>query len=135
MGTLQPALLDYENKGEETTHDHNNGILVVKVRPREYDSPMIPTCKFNCALSLSLRADYDYNGHTYLDVCELIMDEMERLQKCLDDVHDDYSFEGFNATGFQLGQGDTSINQTEKIWGYTHSFTVFGVIEDVSNAD
>ena len=127
VGTLQPAMQDMV-KGEE---EGGMGVLVVKVQPRSYDTPTIPTCRINCALSLSLRADLDYNGKTYFDVCSMLVNEMERLQKCLSDVHREFAIpdEGFTPTGFQLGEGDTGVNVQSKVFSYTHTFTVFGVID------
>ena len=106
-GTLQPSMFDV--KGEE--EDGKKGVLVVKFSPREYTSPMTPECQLNCALSFTLRADVDYNGKNYLEVCDLIMNELEKFQKCLYDVHQEYSLPNeFNATGFKLGSGQTSVD-------------------------
>ena len=109
----------------------------MKIFPREYATPTVPTCTIRGSISLSLRADVDFSGNTYLDVCEAIMNEMERLQKCAHQTHEDYSVpsEGFDVTGFQLGQGDTGINQQGKIFTYLHQFTVLGVIREVQNID
>lgn len=129
IGTLQTTTFEQLKAEEE---NGSSGVLVVKIFPREYATPTVPTCTIRGSISLSLRADIDFNGKTYLQVCSAIMDEMERLQKCACQVHEDYSVpsEGFDVTGFQLGQGDTGINQQGKIFTYLHQFTVFGVIRD-----
>lgn len=109
----------------------------MKIFPREYATPTVPTCTIRGSISLSLRADVDFSGNTYLDVCEAIMNEMERLQKCAHQTHEDYSIpsEGFDVTGFQLGQGDTGINQQGKIFTYLHQFTVLGVIREIPKGE
>lgn len=126
IGTLQPTLLE---KAEEESS--KMGVVVVKVSPREYETPTVPTCRMNCAISVSLRADKDFNGRTYLEVCDTIINELERFQKCLHDVHELYSIpDEFNVTGFLLGQGQTSIDQTNKTWNYIHNYTVYGILDN-----
>ena len=134
IGTLQPTTFG-ELKAEE--EKGSSGVLVVKIFPREYATPTVPTCTIRGSISLSLRADVDFSGNTYLDVCEAIMNEMERLQKCAHQTHGDYSIpsEGFDVTGFQLGQGDTGINQQGKIFTYLHQFTVLGVIREIPKGE
>lgn len=85
-GTLQPSIF---LKGEQ--EQDMAGTLVVKVSPREYETPTVPTCQLSCAVALDLRADIDYSGRTYLEVCDIILGELEQLQKCLADVHQRYS--------------------------------------------
>jgi len=133
VGTLQPTLFD-EVKAEETKGAV--GILAVKVSPREYATSTIPTCQIRGGLSLNLRADVDYSGKNYIEVCDIIMNQMERFQKCLPEVHEEFSVpdEYFRATGFQLTSGDTAVNKDAKTFQYTHGFIVFGVVSDMPNS-
>lgn len=123
-GTLQPSFLK-ASEGLDT------GVLVVKVSPREYDTPMVPSCKLNCTLSLSLRADIDFSGKSYLEITDMVVEELEKFQKCLNDVHEIYCLPNeFEPTGFLLGAGETSIDRNNKTWLYAHTFTIYGIVND-----
>lgn len=124
-GTLQPSIF---TKGED---EGTIGTLIVKMNPREYETTMVPTCQINGAVALSLMADVDYNGKTYLDICDIIMNELEKFQKCLDDVHELYTIsDEFVPTGFQLTTGETSIDTTNTLWNYSHNFIIYGIVQD-----
>lgn len=98
-GTLQPETL----KAVEGDADI---VVVVKIQPRAYQTATTPICQIEGTVSLVVRADVDYNGHTYLDVCDSMMTQFETWQKCLDDAHEDFAVEGrFQVAGFQLGSG------------------------------
>ena len=123
-GTLQPSFLK-ASEGIDT------GVLVVKVSPREYDTPMVPSCRLNCTLSLSLRADLDFSGKNYLEITEMLIEELEKFQKCLEDVHQIYCLPNeFEPTGFLLGSGETSIDRGSKTWIYAHTMTIYGIVND-----
>lgn len=122
-GSLQPEII----KGVE---DESQIIVVVKVSPRSYSSPTIPTCQIDIKVSLALRADVDFSGKNYLDVCDILMSRFEIWQKCLDDAHEDFHIPGeFSIVGFQLGNGTTAMDPDKTIWQYTHDFTIYGVVE------
>ncbi len=123
-------LTDENVKGEEEANV--NGVLAVKISPRQYATPTVPDTTINGAISLSVRADVDWSGEMYLGVVAEIMTELEKLQECYCSTHSEYSIPelGYCVTGFQLGQGDSSVNPTSKIFGYTHNFTMFGVIHN-----
>lgn len=128
-GTWDVASLD-DVKAEED--EDAVGVLVVKTSPRQYRTPTVPDATINGGISLTVRGDVDYNGQVYLNAVQKIMREMERLQKCWHDAHQIYSMpeEGWTVTGFQLTQGDNTLNPTTKVWNYTHSFVVYGVIDE-----
>ena len=69
-GSLQPEIL----KGVET---ESAILVVVKASPRSYSSPTVPTCQIDFEVQLTLRADIDYGGKNYLDVCDLLMNQYE----------------------------------------------------------
>lgn len=123
-GTLQQSFLK-ASEGLDT------GVLVVKVSPREYDTPMVPSCRLNCTLSLSLRADIDFSGKNYLEITDMLVEELEKFQKCLEDVHQIYCLPNeFEPTGFLLGAGETNIDRSNKTWLYAHTFTIYGIVND-----
>lgn len=125
-GTLQSSFL----KGSEGA---DTGVLVLKVSPREYETPTVPACKLNCTLTLSLRADIDFQGKDYLEITDMIVEELEKFQKCLCDVHEIYCLPNeFNPTGFLLGAGETNIDRNNKTWLYAHTFTIYGIVEEQS---
>ena len=64
-----------------------SGVLVVKIQPRQYATPTVPDATLNGAISLSIRADVDWSGKTYLDVCDIVVKEMEKLQQCYHSTH------------------------------------------------
>lgn len=124
IGSMQPSTVE---KAEE---DGGTGVLAVKVQPREYETPTVPTCRLNGVLSLQVRADADFGGGTFLDVCDVVMDELEDLQKCLYDVHERYAVPNeWMPTGFVVGAGDVNVDAQARTWGYTHAFTMYGIIE------
>ena len=122
-GTLQPDLL----KAKE---QDCGVLLVVKVSPRSYSSPTIPTCNIDVTVQLNTRADIDFQGKTYLDVCAVLMEQWEKWQRCMEDAHEDFTIpDRFTIVGFQLGKGTTAIDGDKTIWQYTTNFTLFGVVE------
>lgn len=119
-GSLQPEIL----KGVET---ESAILVVVKASPRSYSSPTVPTCQIDFEVQLTLRADIDYGGKNYLDVCDLLMNQYETWQRCLDDAHDDFTLPEFSMVGFQLGNGSNAADPDKVVWQYKHNFTVYGV--------
>lgn len=51
--------------------------LTVKTDPRSYGSPTLPETTLDIGFTLVVRADVDYNGKTYLDLCDILMKQME----------------------------------------------------------
>lgn len=103
-------------------------IIMAKSAPRQYTSPTMPTCQIEVTVNVLARADLDWNGMKYLDVISKTTQALEQWQKCLQDTHEDFSFEGeFRCVGFQLGAGSYSFDPQDKTWQYVHSMTVFGV--------
>ncbi len=128
VGSLQPTAVN-ELKAVEAESAH--GLVVVKAAPRQYSSPTIPTCEIEIGVTANIRADVDYNGMTYLDVASKIMSVLQRWQRCYDDTHSDFTIDGeIDCTGFQLDAGSFAFDRADKVWQYSHSMTIFGVIQD-----
>ena len=125
LGTFSAVDVE-ELKNEE---DSSSGFCTVAVSPRSYDSPMTPTARIDVTISLILRSDVDYNGQTYLDLCDKLMTQFEIWQKCLDDAHTDFSTDGFEVAGYVLGNGSTGIDKGNCLWTYEHSMTIYGVVQ------
>ena len=102
--------------------------IIVKVNPRSYASPTIPTCTVECAVSLTVRSDIDYSGKSYVDLMDAFLSKYQSWQQCLDEAHDDFSVDGWAITGFVLGEGSTAIDRNATVFTYTHSFTLYGII-------
>ena len=86
-------------------------IIMAKSAPRQYTSPTIPTCQIEVTVNVLARADLDWNGMKYLDVISKATSVLEQWQKCLQDTHEDFSFENeFRCVGFQLGGGQYSFD-------------------------
>ena len=110
--------------------ESSDGMVVVKTQPRQYSSPTIPTCEIVVGVNVTIRADIDYNGMTYLDVADKIMNVLSQWQRCYMDTHVDFTIDGeFDCTGFQLESGAFQFDRSDKVWQYSHQMTVFGVIQ------
>ena len=128
VGSLQPSAVN-ELKAVENADAH--GLVIVKAAPRQYESPTIPTCEIEIGVTANIRADVDYNGMSYLDVASKIMSVLQRWQRCYADTHVDFTIDGeFDCTGFQLDAGSFAYDRSDKVWKYSHSMTIYGVIQD-----
>jgi len=121
LGTTTDTL-----KGEED--GEKSGYIFVKASPRQYETPTVPECQVNVRVVMTVRADEDWNGKTYLDLFEMLMGTFEKWQKCMDDVHTLFTFDNYFVQGYVLGPGDAGLDQTKKVWTYTHDMTLYGVI-------
>lgn len=107
-----------------------DGVMIVKAKPRAYSTPTNPECQIEVDVSVTLRADRDYNGKCFIDVFCLLIDMFQQWQRCLDDAHEMFTIENaFTCTGYVLNDGDTGTEVSGKTWNYTHGMTVYGVIE------
>lgn len=106
----------------------NTGYVIVKVSPRSYQTPTTPDCTIDVEVSLTVRADVDYTGKDYLELADILMNQYETWQKCMDDTHEDFTVDAFDVTGFVLNEGKTSIDQTATIFQYNHNFTLYGIV-------
>lgn len=126
VGVWQP-MSDDQLKGIED--GSSDGILTIKMPPRSYETPTIPTAQFPCVVSLGMRADVDADGQKYLAVTEILTDILQRWQNNLDDVISDLQIEDtLDVAGFQLTGGDVGADRTNKVWTYTQNFIVYAVV-------
>lgn len=56
------------------------GYVVVRVNPREYDTPTIPDAKMQVELDLIVMADSDCFGRHYIELAERISNVLQRCQ-------------------------------------------------------
>lgn len=113
-----------------------DGVMIIKARPRSYSTPTNPECQIEIDVAVTIRADKDCNGKSFADVFELLIDQFQEWQRCLDDAHEMFTIENaFSCTGYVLNDGDTATDASGKNWTYTHSMTVHGVIEYTDTDD
>ena len=55
--TIQPISPLSSSVAEQVEKSTADGFLVVSVQPREYETPMVPTCKITATVSLIVRAE------------------------------------------------------------------------------
>ena len=125
-GSLQTGLIKAVEDGE------CSGLIVVKVKPRSYQTPTTPECQIPVSVVFTSRADVDYDGKSYIGVSGVLLDIFTQWQRCLDDVHSLFGIESrFDCTGYQLADGDTTVDPSGKTWGYTHDMSIYGVIGNI----
>ena len=121
IGAWQPDNI----KGFENSNDES--YITVKVQPRNYDSPTIPTAQFTVSLTLTTRAEIDITGDNYLKLAERIADKLSQWQDSLQQCINDLSTNNCHVTGFQLSGGDVITDKENCVFQYTHQFIVYGV--------
>lgn len=105
------------------------GILAVKVYPRTYETPTIPDGQFQVDVSLIVRADKDATGQGYLGMTQLVSDILHAWQKSYASYAEDFAIENeFQPTGFNLESGEVGLDKEARIWQYTHTFILHGII-------
>ena len=127
INTVQVSGHFDNNCGEED--GTKEGYIIVKASPRQYQTPTVPECQVTVRVAMTVRADVDWDGKTYLDLFELLMGTFERWQKCMSDVHTIFNFPDFYIQGYVLNSGDTSMDAQKKVWAYAHEMTFYGVIQ------
>lgn len=113
--------------GEQIEKSTADGFLVVSVQPREYDTPMVPTCKISATVSLLVRAEMtevDFGA-----LVEKLISLFDRWQACLDDVHTPFSTEVFQLAGFRLGSGEIGVDHASRTYTYSHTLDFIGVVQ------
>lgn len=107
-----------------------SGYISVKTYPRAYESYTNPECTINVELTVNIRADIDYDGKTYLDMSEKILNVLYHYQKTYDNVYNDFLIEGeYTPVGFRLDSGDCGIDKENCLWTVSQNCVFFGIIE------
>lgn len=106
-----------------------DAFVAVKASPRSYSTATIPTCEIQVQVNAVIRADKDFDGKTYLDANNAMMEVFENWQKCYDDTHEDFTLSDFSCSGFRLDQGSFQVLTNEKAWNYQQGMTIFGVVQ------
>ena len=105
------------------------GVLGVKVYPRQYETPTIPDGSMQVDVSLTIRAEVDTKGMTWLSATEAIQSTLQTWQRSYADYRPVFSIEGeFLPTGFNIAGGDCGLDKSTDTWQFTQSFNLYGVI-------
>ena len=126
MGAWQPAT-DGEIKSLE--EGKASGYLTVRMQPRTYETPTIPTAQIPCTIGLVMRAEVDTNGQSYLAITSAVSNRLQTWQDSIDVAVSAFNIEGkFDCAGFQLTGGDAGIDKAQKVWTWAQSLIIYGVI-------
>ncbi len=112
-------------KGVETNAAN---FVTLKVYPRSYDTPTIPTCIVRCDLRVISRVEADSTGADYLALTEKIMALVQSWQSDMDKVQEDFSVSGFSPAGFRIAQGDCGADKQSGTWQFSTQIEVHGVV-------
>lgn len=106
-----------------------SGYVSIKTYPRQYETFTIPECTMQVDVTVCIRADVDYDGITYLEKSEQILNVLYRYQKSFTSYRDDFIIEDeFKPVGFRLDSGDCGIDKDKCLWTVTQSCTIMGII-------
>lgn len=119
-----------KNKLEEDFD--TDGVIVIKVLPRSYETPTVPYGTMDCTLVLTMRTELDGSGKKFLETCDKISTLISIWQKNFKGFRSDFHLEGeFEPTGFQTAGGDVSLDQQNSVLVFTQTFQIYGIISDV----
>lgn len=105
------------------------GVLAVKVAPRTYDTPTIPDAVMQVDVSLTMRADLDGDGSSWLSATDAIVQRMQLWQDGYSDYAQTFALSGeFTPTGFNLIGGDCGLDRDACTWNYSQSFNLHGIV-------
>ena len=130
LGNFQAQFIGiWQTDGDKACEDGESAVVAVKAYPRSYETPTIPYASIEVEVSLAVRSDIDFNGQTYLDLTSRLQEVMQTWQKDFQSSHVAFSIDNeFDETGFQLNGGDCGIDRESKVWQFSQSFTIFGII-------
>lgn len=125
--TIQPISPLSSTGAEQFEKSTADGFLVVSVQPREYETPMVPTCKITATVSLLVRAEM--KEVDFGSLVERLVNLFDKWQACLADVHTPFSSPSFELAGFRLGSGEITVENKDKIYTYSHNLDFIGVVQ------
>lgn len=126
IGAWQPSE-EYDVKALED--GRKAGVVAVKVAPRSYDTPTIPDGQFNVQITLTMRAEADATGRSYLNATDVISSVTHKWQKSYGDYATDFAIEDeFQPTGYNLDSGDVGLDKENCVWTFQQNFTLYGII-------
>lgn len=119
----------WQTEDDKASESAEMAVIAVKAFPRSYETPTIPYASIQVEVSLAVRSDIDCSGMKYDEISEKIQDVLQTWQKTFDASHTAFSIENeFDETGFQLDGGDCGLDRESKVWQFTQSFTIYGII-------
>ena len=125
--TIQPISPLSSTVAEQVEKSTADGFLVVSVQPREYETPMVPTCKISATVSLIVRAEM--KEVDFGSIVEKLVNLFDRWQACLADVHTPFSSDAFQLAGIRLGGGEIGIDRASATYNYSHTLDFIGVVQ------
>ena len=125
--TIQPISPLSSRVAEQVEKSTADGFLVVSVQPREYETPMVPTCKITATVYLLVRAEMQEVD--FGSLVEKLVTLFDRWQACLADVHTPFSSDAFQLAGFRLGGGEIGIDRASATYNYSHTLDFIGVVQ------
>ena len=125
--TIQPISPLSSSVAEQVEKSTADGFLVVSVQPREYETPMVPTCKITATVSLIVRAEMQEVD--FGSLVDKLVTLFDRWQACLSEVHTPFSSSAFQLAGFRLGGGDIGIDRASATYSYSHTLDFIGVVQ------
>lgn len=124
------GLWQKNDNGLKSFEDYSSyGIVTVKVYPRTYETPTIPYANFQVDIGLTMRAEIDSSGLSYLSTTEKISNLLQNWQNDFQSFQTSFSnIDTFQPTGFNIDSGDVGLDRDNCVWQYTHTFTMYGII-------
>lgn len=127
IGFWEQTTTEQNIKGEEL--EDNDGIIVVKVMPRSYETFTQPYALIPFEVSMVIRQELDTFGKCYRDVVSSIMDVFGSWQKSHQQLDNDLSIDNkFDVSGFRIDDGDCGYDGNNQTWQYSQRFTISGII-------
>lgn len=95
-------------------------MLGVKAYPRQFETPTVPDGSIQVDVSLTMRAEVDFNGAKWLAVVEAITNLLQKWQKSYQNYAPDFRIENeFEPTGYNIAGGDCGLDAANRIWQFS----------------
>lgn len=117
------------NVAEKAKQANTAALIVVKVKPRQYDSFTIPEAIFPVEISLAIRVEEDVGGENYLAISDAIQNVMNSWQRSYAGYSATFAIDGeFKPTGFRIDGGDCGLDSDFSTWSMSQSCSAQGII-------